>query len=282
METKLKIHTSPDESDSDAGENPNGNKTGAGFIREEELSSSPELQDIISHKPAWMVKHGVGVIGLVLLGLLGMASFIHYPDHITTTLRIVSARIPERVIAPCEGKLGKLLVFNGAVVKRNQVLAFIQSTGSDIGEMGANRKSIVSPEDGILRYEMPLQENHSVYALQKLFCIEPSDNSFYGELIVSQAESARIKEGQEVIIKLEKYPSPEYGYLSGTVSFISPVSREDNGYVVRVTLPPDARSSYNKLISYENNLIARSEIITGNQKLLEKIVAFVNPLAERE
>lgn len=151
------------------------------LIKEEFFSR--ELLEVISHRPHWIVRKGLILIGCILITVLIIASFVRYPEHIRTTLKIVSTS---------------------------------------------------------------------------------SKKQFYGEILLPQPQSVRIKKGQEVIITLGS-SKKETQFVTGTVSFISPVIQDDQRCKVYVTLRTNQHP-------YQHNLICKAQIITGDQQLLEKLL----------
>ncbi|MFX6724626.1 hypothetical protein ABTH54_19425, partial [Acinetobacter baumannii] len=41
---------------------------------------SNEVREIISHKPAWIVRYGIGLFFVIIVALFTMCFFIYYPD----------------------------------------------------------------------------------------------------------------------------------------------------------------------------------------------------------
>lgn len=91
---------------------------------------STEVQEIVSYRPHWIVRKGNVVFFMVLLSLLLLTWIIEYPDLVKGSMRLVAINPPKLLVANANGKLEKLLVRNEEIVKKGQLLAFIQSTGS--------------------------------------------------------------------------------------------------------------------------------------------------------
>lgn len=418
--------------------------------REQELVSD-EINDIISHKPHWIVHHSASFIGLIALGMLVFSWFIHYPDVLKVPMDIVALHSPKKIMARSEGKLQMLLVENGASVEARQPLAFLQSTGNhrdvlgirqwidtvetltakvglhairsfrlpdkiSLGELQQSylefqtvysetlqtfaggfyqqklealamdisfiedqnrillkqkqlleedyaiqkneytmkaqlarekviaplefgqdkskfisksseiqqmetqllsqkvtlhnkqkevmelKKQIsdlqskfytsllvfksnveewiaryvaVSPESGKLQFVSALQENQHIAIDQQLFYVEPANSLFYGNISARQAGLGKVKVGQDVVIRVESYPSAEFGYLKGKISFISPLLVKDSSFLIHVQLPDGMYTNYNKVIPFRDNLKASAEIITQDRRLLEKLFSNV-------
>jgi multidrug efflux pump subunit AcrA (membrane-fusion protein) len=135
-----------------------------------------------------------------------------------------------------------------------------------------------APEDGKVLFVSSLQENQLITNGQELFYIQPQQSEFYAELMAGQQGLGKIKTGQKVMIKAESYPSDEFGYLYGTVSYISGIPNRRDSFLVKVDLPAGLRTNYNKTIFFRNGLVAKAEIITDNRKLFDRLTGQLKKL----
>jgi HlyD family secretion protein len=408
---------------------------------------SDEISDIITEKPGWVIRHGVTLIGAVILLLLLFSWFVRYPDVIKAPMSIVAVNAPKKVLARSEGKLQSLLVTNGDLVEANQPLAYLQSTGNhsdvfaiqkwimhveeaisnnnidvlssiklpkhtSLGELqqpfyefqanyhevlqtlshgfyvqelsalekdmefieeqnkillkqkqlaiddydiqekefkakeylarekviaplefGHDKSTIInksaslqqmeaqllgqkvayhnkkkeimeikkqiedlqnrffsslsvlknkigewishyvilSPEAGKLQFETTLLENQYINNAQELFYVEPENSMFYGEIVANQAGIGKVTIGQSVIVRLESYPSNEFGYLQGKVTYVSSLLVRDSRFLIHVSLSNGMRTNYDKTIPFKSSMKAQAEIITQDRRLLEKL-----------
>jgi HlyD family secretion protein len=140
---------------------------------------------------------------------------------------------------------------------------------------------LVAPEDGKLFYVTTLRENELVSNGQSLFYIEPAQTSFYAELTAGQRGFGKIRTGQQVKIKVESYPDAEFGYLNGTVNYISGMPNRRDSFLIRVDLPNGLQTNYHKNIFFRNNLSAQAEIVTVNRRLIERFFSQLKQVWER-
>lgn len=91
---------------------------------------SPDVDEVLSKPPAWLVRWGITVLAFVLLVLGGVAYWVEYPDLVKATLKVVATQWPKSVIARTEGRLMRLLVQEQQPVKAGQQLAFLESTAN--------------------------------------------------------------------------------------------------------------------------------------------------------
>ena len=93
---------------------------------------SQEVQEIIGNPPHWLIRWGIGLFFAVLIMLLGLSWFIHYPDTVSADFTLTSLNAPKPVDARISGKLTQLLVKDNAQVRSGQILGFIQSTADPL------------------------------------------------------------------------------------------------------------------------------------------------------
>jgi multidrug resistance efflux pump len=138
-----------------------------------------------------------------------------------------------------------------------------------------------SPEDGKLFYVTTLKENQLISQGQSLFYVEPEETNYYAELAAGQRGFGKIKLRQQVKIKVESYPDAEFGYLNGTVNYISGMPNRTDSFLVRVELPNGLQTNYHKNIFFRNNLSAQAEIVTVNRRLMERFFSQLKQVWER-
>lgn len=91
---------------------------------------SPEVQELISYHPHWIIRKGNTAFFLIVFVLLALTWLVKYPDIAKGTVKLVATNAPSLLVARTEGKLQKLLVTNEQQVIQGQPLAFLQSTAS--------------------------------------------------------------------------------------------------------------------------------------------------------
>lgn len=94
---------------------------------EEELNSKSEsIQDIIGTNPPAIVRWGNTFMFIICAILISLCWLIKYPDTILSQVTIKTNVNPKPVTAKFDGKLIKLLISDGQVVKRGQHLAYLE------------------------------------------------------------------------------------------------------------------------------------------------------------
>ena len=118
------------------------------------LLRSEEVQELISDKPEWIVRHGIFLISILIAFLIVASALIDYPDIVKTSLKVNSLNSPKAAIAHQTGKLVKLLVNNNQQVKQKQALAFIEST--------ANHNDVLNLAEKLKLLSLQLQNNQTI------------------------------------------------------------------------------------------------------------------------
>ncbi len=88
---------------------------------------SNEVQEIISHKPNWIVRNGTLLFLLIISALISTTFFISYPDIVYANAKLTSINAPKEVKAKIEGKLIKLHAIEGKFIQQGELLGFLES-----------------------------------------------------------------------------------------------------------------------------------------------------------
>ncbi len=140
---------------------------------------------------------------------------------------------------------------------------------------------VVAPEKGKVLFSSFLQENQFLTIGQELFYIQPSQSQYYGQMLAAQTGLGKIKPGQRVIIRVESYPSTEFGYLRGKVVYISNIPTAKDSFLIKVDLTTGLNTNYNKTILFRNNLNAQAEVMTDDRKLFDRFIGQLKDITKR-
>ncbi len=91
---------------------------------------SSEVREIISSRPAWMVRNGIALFFIIISFLFTGSFFIQYPDIIKAPVRIVGNNLPKQVLSKSEGKLVALFIKDNDQVQEGALLGIIQSSAN--------------------------------------------------------------------------------------------------------------------------------------------------------
>jgi multidrug resistance efflux pump len=157
--------------------------------------------------------------------------------------------------------------------------ALLQMKGSV--EKWLQQYVLTASEDGKVLFVSSIQENQFIASGQALFHIQPVQTRISAEVMVGQKGMGKIKAGQQVHLRVESYPADEYGYLKGTISYITAMPTRTDSFLVSVMLPNGLKTSYNKDLFFRNNLYAQADIITADQRLFHSIIKPLRQVLER-
>lgn len=173
------------------------------------------------------------------------------------------------------GNQGSLLAKDRELSEINNQIAeeelkFFQSLNTFISdaENWKNQYVVTTPTDGYVVYGDFLQQNQSVKAGDILFYINAGKEDYYGEVLLPQTASSKVKKQQEVLIKVRSYPYQEYGYLKGKVDYISDIPVKDSLFFSKVTL---VRTDQDSVIKLKPGIMADAEIITEDMSIFKRI-----------
>ena len=134
---------------------------------------------------------------------------------------------------------------------------------------------ITTPIDGKVSFTIYWSKNQNVKSGELIFSVVPIDSmTTKARLQFPIQNSGKIKEGQQVNIKLQNYPYQEFGMLVGHLSKISEVPNELL-YSADVVLDKGLITSYGKRLPKVQQLKGDAEILTDDLSLLMR---FFNPL----
>lgn len=114
-------------------------------------------------------------------------------------------------------------------------------------------------------------ENQIVTAGDNLFAIVPTNHtSFIGKAKIPPQNSGKVKVGQKVNIRLANYDDSEFGTIEGKVRTISLTPDKDGNLLIDVELPKGMLTSYNKKITFRQEMSGTGDVITKDSRLIER------------
>ena len=128
----------------------------------------------------------------------------------------------------------------------------------------------ISPMSGHLAYLAYFENGQFIESGKPLLSVVPATNQIFARAELPVVGSGKVKEGQAVNIRLQNYPSEQFGMLTGFVETISLMPNQDK-YMVKIILPQGMLSSYKKLLPFRQQLQGETEIITKDLRLLDRL-----------
>ena len=130
---------------------------------------------------------------------------------------------------------------------------------------------IESPIDGKISFFNVWAVNQNIKTGDELFSVIPTQKQqFIGKCVLPILNTGKLSVGQSVNIKLDNYPYNENGILQGIVTNISEVPNKDT-YAIDVELKNGLITSYNKTLSYKEQMKGKADIITKNISVMDRI-----------
>lgn len=115
----------------------------------------------------------------------------------------------------------------------------------------------------------------------ELFFVQPDKSNYFGLLTAGQNGIGKIYKDQDVIIRVQGYPSEQFGYLKGKVAYISNLPNRNDSFLIRVELPKDLITNQKHQLQFRNNLLASAEIVTKERRLLERFTGKMYEIIKR-
>lgn len=132
---------------------------------------SEEVEEILSHKPNWIVRNAIYLMSILLICLFSLSIFIIYPDVIYANLIISSINPPLKLVTPSDGKIESIAVVDNSKVKEGSIIAIIDNSADT--EDVANLKRILEHYDTCRDLEAVVQTQIINYRF-KLGELQPS------------------------------------------------------------------------------------------------------------
>ncbi|GLB51503.1 hemolysin [Neptunitalea chrysea] len=134
-----------------------------------------------------------------------------------------------------------------------------------------NQYVLLSNTKGTVTFLNYWNSNQTVTQGDLVFIVIPTSGSSYiARLKAPATNSGKIHPGQKVHLQIDNYPSQEFGVLEGTVKKVSVIPDEDGNYLIDVTLPKILITSYNKPVTFKQEMSCNAEIITSDLCLIDR------------
>jgi multidrug resistance efflux pump len=149
---------------------------------------------------------------------------------------------------------------------------FLQALNSLVSqaEDWKNKFVLYASEPGKVTFAGNIQENQIVTPSHDVFYINTGNEKFFGEMNIPQDNLGKVKQGQEVLVKLKSYRFEEFGMMRGKIAYIADVPFEDSIFISRVVFT-SRTSDMKKPIHLRQGMIADAEIITEDATILQRL-----------
>ena len=151
---------------------------------------SESVQEILGRPPRWIVRCGISIIFLIVVGLVVGSYFFKYPDILTATITVTTENLPVGVMAKTTGRIDTLFVHEKQTVQQGDLLAVIENP--------AKLTDVMMLKDSIANY---LLSNHLIISSSNPFCFLPSAQ--LGELQPAYNSFIKAYEDYQYFIKTD-------------------------------------------------------------------------------
>ncbi len=150
---------------------------------------------------------------------------------------------------------------------------FLQALNSLISsaEDWKSKYVLTASQSGKVAFAGIVQENQVLAPNQEVFYVNPGNEQFFGEMTIPQGSMGKVKEGQEVLVKLKSYPFEEYGMIRGRINYIADVPYKDSVFISKVDFKINKFSDMKRPIHLKQGMTADAEIITQNATLMQRL-----------
>jgi len=150
---------------------------------------------------------------------------------------------------------------------------FLQALNSliSMAEDWKSKYILTASQSGKLSFAGIVQENQVLAPNQEVFYVNPGNEEFFGEMAIAQSNMGKVKEGQEVLVKLRSYPFEEYGMIRGKIKYIAEVPYKDSVFMSKVDFKIKNSSDMKKPIHLKQGMLADAEIVTQDATVLQRL-----------
>jgi len=164
----------------------------------------------------------------------------------------------------------------------------IQRLASDIAAW-KQQYLIVAPIMGGISFSKVWSEQQFVAASEEIMAVVPTElsaeparsNTIVGKARLSVSNSGKVAVGQRVFIRLDGYPSQQYGALKTSVAAISLLPQE-NEYALDLFLPDSLITSSGKYLPFRQEMSGQARIITEDRRIIDRIFGKLSELLQHQ
>ena len=91
---------------------------------------SNEVREILNRPPKWILRYGIVLIFIVLVGLLVGSWFFRYPEILTAPIVVSTENLPFDIVAKTSKRIDTLMVAEKQRVNKNQLLGVLENSAN--------------------------------------------------------------------------------------------------------------------------------------------------------
>jgi len=103
--------------------------------------------------------------------------------------------------------------------------------------------------------------------------VMPKENPVsIGRARLPAAGAGKVREGQQVKVRLSNFPDTEYGYVKGLITAVSAIPDKDSNYFLEISFPDGLHTNYGKTLPPLKQMVGSAEIIVKDKRLIENLL----------
>ena len=108
---------------------------------------------------------------------------------------------------------------------------------------------------------------------QEILSIIPNQESeqYVGIIRLPILKTVKLKTGQKVRLKFDRYPFQEWGFVVGEIGKMTPNQREET-YIIQVDLPEGLTTNKEKNIPFQYQMRGKAEVITADKRFITRLL----------
>ncbi len=129
---------------------------------------------------------------------------------------------------------------------------------------------MTAPLAGRVHFTGRLNADQPIKSGDLLFRVVPENDTYVVEAVLPSLGFAKVQEGQAAYVRLEGYPSDEFGRLVGEVRSVALLPGTE-GYRVQVDLPDGLTTSFHRTLPFRPEMKGQVEVVTRDRSVLGRI-----------
>lgn len=130
---------------------------------------------------------------------------------------------------------------------------------------------VTAPITGRVHFAQRLNTGQPVQPGARLFNVISDEPTYVVEAQLPAQGAAKVKTGMAANIRLDGYPSDEFGRLLGRVERIALIPGEE-GYRVQIELPEGLTTSFHRTLDFRPEMMGQVDVVTRDRSVLGRIV----------
>ena len=122
------------------------------------------VKDLLGHPPSWILKWGISLIGIIILGLLILSWVVRYPDVLTARVVLETDPPAIELVAKVSAPIDTILVKDQQSVSRGELLAILQNP-AQYKDIQLLKSTLQSEEQVVSGMALELGEIQPLFAL---------------------------------------------------------------------------------------------------------------------